>query len=225
VLVIGAGFSRSISGGMPLVDEMGNEAASIMGLGPTEGVPLPFTHGDFEVWLSRQSQPQPYRSAAEDADAHARFLRFTEGITQVIDERVEAALADAAPGWLIALVRVLHARQATVLTFNYDPLIECAIEAAGLQDWEAPFRNADDPPGRRVGYRNVLADGEARLQSGTYFGRAGVEDLATFHLLKLHGSTTWYAVPGDTTGATLARVAPSGRLRDARPGDRRRAAS
>jgi len=73
--VLGAGFSRSISAGMPLVDELGNDAARLMGIGPAQGVPTPFMGGDFEVWLSRQSQPQPYRSAAEDADAQARFLR------------------------------------------------------------------------------------------------------------------------------------------------------
>lgn len=181
---------------------MGNEAASIIGVGPAEGVPTPFTRGDFEVWLSRQSQPQPYRSAAEDADAHARFLRLTEGITQVVDQRVQAALAEPAPEWLIALVRVLHARKATVLTFNYDPLIECAVEAASLYDWDLPPETPTSPPGRRVGYRNVLADGEAR-RSRSWLGLEAVEDLATFSLLKLHGSTTWYGVPGDSTGATL----------------------
>jgi len=213
VLILGAGFSRSVSDHLPLVDELGNEAAGVVGLGPADGVPTPFLGGEFEVWLSRQAQPQPYRSAAEDADAHARYLRLADGIARVIDQRVAAALERPAPDWLVALVRVLHARRATVLTFNYDPLVECAVKAARLHDWTTLIRyGVDDPPGQPVGYRNVLVDGEPRPHFGGYGGGVGAAGLSTFRLLKLHGSTTWYGVPGDLTGAALRSFRLPGRF-------------
>ncbi len=203
VLVLGAGFSRSISAGMPLIDEMGNEATSIVGVAPADGVTTPFERGDFEVSLSRQAQPQPYRSAAEDADAHARFLRLTEGVTQLIDQRVEAAFAGPAPDWLITLVRVLHARRATVLTFNYDRLSSAPSRLPGCTTGRPPPGTPRARPGgRSVTEASSLTERRACSPAPTSARwRRGPSHLPPPY--KLHGSTTWYWVPGDPTGATL----------------------
>lgn len=100
--------------------------------------------------------------------------------------------------WLPPFVKAAHQTRASVVTFNYDTLIECAVGAGLLYEW-----GMYDP----VSWTEITGDvpnwpaGAARL---------GATRADTFRLLKLHGSLNWYWSPGDQTGATVARRALPG---------------
>ncbi|HRD99861.1 MAG TPA: hypothetical protein PLV68_01100, partial [Ilumatobacteraceae bacterium] len=62
VLVLGAGFSKAVSGRFPLTDDLGTSAMALAGVSRDR----PFKDGRFEAWLSQLAEPQPYLSQAEN---------------------------------------------------------------------------------------------------------------------------------------------------------------
>jgi hypothetical protein len=60
VLILGAGFSRAVSEGLPLVDDLGNFCLAKVDLRDDPRVPIEFKGGSFETWLSRLADEQPY---------------------------------------------------------------------------------------------------------------------------------------------------------------------
>jgi hypothetical protein len=194
VVVLGAGFSRAISASLPLTDELGQLAVEEAEARAQKPIPHPvFQDGNFEAWLSGLAEDQPYLSTAANLENRALFLRVSEGIRSVLTDRELAALSSEAPAWLFDLLSVLHARRATVLSVNYDNLIECAVDSHYLYDW---------PATKRVTAADVLND---LPPSPNSVGQPSALAASTFRLLKLHGSLSWYWSPDDTTGATLQR--------------------
>lgn len=195
VVLLGAGFSRAVSDQFPLTDELGELAvarAEADGHGP---IPHPvFRGGNFETWLSRLVEEQPYLDTASNLENQSRFRRISQAIRSVLVDRQATVLGAEAKDWLYDLLSVLHARHATVVTLNYDNLIECAAGSHYLLDWGTQQRVStedvlyDIPPSaeRPVGMRKYLL-------------------ASTFRLLKLHGSLSWYWSPDDATGVTLQR--------------------
>ena len=123
----------------------------------------------------------------------ALFRKVTESIHEIMT-RIEAeVLSEPKAWWLARFVGVLHATKATIITFNYDTLLECATSA--VIDYEANCR---------VMSFNLL-DGvpPVAYQAGAFFASAEAD---TFRLLKLHGSLDTYWVPGDISGATISRL-------------------
>ena len=196
VVLLGAGFSRAVSSTMPLTDELGRQAAELL---ETNGVrvgaaQLGFGRGvSFESWLTLLSEDQPHLTDAENRDNAALFAHLRDAIANILMRADLAARGRPAPSWLYELVSVLHRRRATVLTLNYDTLVETAVESHSLWDPAIKSRAApidilhNLPPLPNVGARVV----------GPL--------CRTFRLLKLHGSLDWWAVPHDTSGATLNR--------------------
>ncbi len=190
VVVLGAGFSKAVSECFPLTDDLGERAAEFAGLKPKTR----FSEGLFEAWLSRLSEPQPYLSQAENTSNRAYFERLVQSIHAVLSEIERRVVADGLPAWLLRLVAALHCRRATVITFNYDALIERALMQLGFHDFE-------------------VLEGDHAVRWPDVFG--GVPSFPpiparwsgglkpTLHLLKLHGSLNWHWVPGDFSGATL----------------------
>lgn len=80
-------------------------------------------------------------SVGENLENQALFERFSEAIATVLGENVAAALASGCPAWLNEFIRVAYQRRATLVTFNYDLLIECAV-ATGLA-WPRSSGRAD----------------------------------------------------------------------------------
>jgi hypothetical protein len=194
VLVLGAGFSRAVSDRMPLVDELGNACLETDDLGSDRRVPVGgFTGGSFETWLSRLADEQPYLSVQENLENQALFERFSAAISEVLGRRVHDTLADGCPGWLSEFVRVAHQRRATLITFNYDPLIECVVGTCLLYDWGRP-----EP----VFWAEVTGD-VPNWPPGPAIVAAEPAD--SFRLLKLHGSLNWYWAPRDASGVSIAR--------------------
>lgn len=190
VLVLGAGFSKAVSSEFPVTDDLGHRALAAAGL-DSQNV---FTGGSFEAWLSYLAEPQPFLSHAENLDNGALFARLVDAIHDVLCAIERDAVGAGFPAWLYRLVAALHARRATVVTFNYDRILERALGELSLDDF--PKRKGE----RRVRWSDPLDQvppfppAPARL--------AGARR-PTFRLCKLHGSLNWFWVPGDVSGATL----------------------
>lgn len=189
VLILGAGFSRAISDEMPLTDALGE-----LVLQRTEEPPRTFSGGYFEAWLSRLAEQQPDLTDDINALNRMRYLQITQALHQVMAEREIAVLKEAPPTWLRRLVGVAHAMRMTIVTFNYDTLIEKATEMQRLRDWAK---------GNPVRSEHVI-DRLPPLPPSDGM-RWGSGEADTFRLLKLHGSLDYYWVDGDMSGATINR--------------------
>lgn len=221
VFVLGAGFSRAISSYMPLTDELGAAALEKLrgDLPPRLALDELPRSVNFEAWLSELAGDQPYLSDAENAQNHAAFLMFSQAIADILGDRVDRVLRQSYPEWLLALVSAWHHSRATVITFNYDPLVECFVQT--------PTRILGDPNHYGQVWNGVnwtelsgglpaWAPGDARLASTR---------VDTFRLLKLHGSLNWYWRAGDESGVSVARRSLPGHFGNPAPytdEDRRR---
>jgi hypothetical protein len=211
VVLLGAGFSRALAEVMPLTDELGQEALGRAGL-TADDPRLPaggFHGGKFETWLSRLADDQPHLSDADNLDRRALFTRVSHGIHDALSERQLTALSSTAPEWFYTLLSVLHVRRPTVITLNYDDLVECGVDSHFLVNWDgrdqALVRGFD-----------VINDMPPLPASPARWGRSV---LPTFRLLKLHGSLSWYWGEGDDTGGTLQRWSTPGEFGAPRPED------
>ncbi|MHB1173142.1 MAG: hypothetical protein ACYCZY_11765, partial [Lacisediminihabitans sp.] len=196
VYVLGAGFSRAISDQMPVTDELGNACLMLDADLSSEYGGAGFSGGNFETWLSRRAEDQPYLTVAENLRARSFYFRTVELVAKVLEERQARALSVAAPDWLIHLVELWHLERATVISFNYDTLVEGAVKTAALYDADA---NVTVPWPTAINFTPT-----GRID--TTYGEAGQNaDWSTFRLLKMHGSLNWYWTPGDQSGATITR--------------------
>lgn len=201
VFLLGAGFSIAVSSDFPTTDQLGNRAVtrlrerSVIDEGEARVPSGGFEPGQFETWLARLAEDQPYLSTAENFQNRALFVEVSRSISEVLND-CEERLDHAKPSWLYDLVSAWHARQAHVITLNYDTLIERNVANHLLAD---PIAN------EQVLSRHILDDLPAAPTDGRQLTGVGSR---TFRLLKLHGSTSWYWVPNDTTGATIGRWDP-----------------
>jgi hypothetical protein len=194
VFVLGAGFSRALSPRLPLTDELGNACLDQAGLRGDARVPASgFLSGTFESWLSGLAEPQPFLSEQANLENQALFLRFSDAIAAVLGERVDEALRSPAPSWLLRFLMAAHCRRATLITFNYDTLIECAVATRGI------FQPGYPEP---VFWAEILGNVPPWAPGSN---RLAATQMDTLRLLKLHGSLNWYWVPGDISGISLAR--------------------
>jgi hypothetical protein len=201
VLILGAGFSRSLSEQMPLTDDLGGEVMPrvIASSGFSE-LPLTFKDGNFETWLSRIAEDQPDLSLPENLRNRYVFQLCSEALAEVLSERVALASDEVlANEGLQDFLHALHARQATLITFNQDVLVELAVNNAAIASWDRDLweRVGAQP---KIGRSDVLNDLPPLPP-----GRIGFDPpRPSLRLLKLHGSTHWYWQPDDTSGATVA---------------------
>jgi hypothetical protein len=197
VFVLGAGFSKALSDSMPLTDALGNEVLKRVNSKKPSGVERVFHGGDFESWLSRISEDQPDLTHAENLENRALAERCIEEIGFVLEECGDLVMSELTSSpWLLAFLSVLHARQATVITFNQDTLVELAVDAARWDSWGP--RDSGSPIIRSHDCINDLPPAPR--------GWLGLPPpKPTFRLLKLHGSTNWFWQPNDVTGMTISR--------------------
>jgi hypothetical protein len=188
VVIMGAGFSRAVASEMPLTDELGNLAQARAGFGAQDWWATGWT---FEALLSRLAEDQPDLDEEENLLNRSRFVATAKAISSVLVERQRQAVARPAPQWLLRLVGSLHAQDTTVISFNYDTLIEAAVVAHTMLDWST---------GQRVQDSDVVGHLPPN-PPGTW----GDDVRQTFRLLKLHGSVNWWWSPGDTTAASIHR--------------------
>jgi hypothetical protein len=192
VYVLGAGFSAAISDAMPLTNDIGAEIKAR--LGPQTDVS---DLDDFEDWLSVRVAAMPFLSGHENQQRLADAQHAISVIAQVIDLRSALATEQAVPLWLAQLLAIWHAEHALVVTFNYDCLVERAVNDMLLTSIS------------RDGVEVSLAD-EIAYPSPTPPPAVTWSDQEgsrrdSFQLLKVHGSVNWYWNAGDQTGSSLSR--------------------
>jgi hypothetical protein len=170
VFVLGAGFSRAISPSMPLLSDLAQalmEPAEFLSFG-----------GSLEQWLSFLAEDHPWLTSAENARQHATFLQQSSKLAAQVRVAQASAVAEGLPTWLAQLIDLWHRGRSTVLSFNYDMLVERAwTKVLGSGADGAPTAVYPIPPAPLLRRR----------------GSAGVERPRpdTFRLLKLHGSLNW----------------------------------
>jgi len=213
VFILGAGFSRALSAWMPLTDELGNACLALNELHGAHGVPAEFTGGRFETWLSSIAEPQPYLPEPSNLENQVLFVKFSDAIGKVLGLRMNEVLSGPPPTWHVKFITAAHVRRATVITFNYDTLVECAVDYRGI--W---LPGLPEP----VGWTEVTGNVPGWPAGASRLGASPVE---TFRLLKLHGSLNWFWTPGDVTGLSVARRQLPGTFNAPQPyteADRRR---
>jgi hypothetical protein len=197
VLVLGAGFSRAVSSAMPITDGLGNLVIERVGLVGDRRLPSDgFKDGTFENWLSRLAEDQPQLSDVANQENRLLYTKLAEAIGAALVEMELSVFETDAPRWLYELLSVLHYRQATVITFNYDTIVEIGVDTHLL--WAGGT-------GRRINERDILEDLPPTGSTTPTYDGVQPEIADTFRLLKLHGSSNWYWMSGDPTGTTLQR--------------------
>lgn len=190
VFVLGAGFSRAISSEMPCTDQLGAQ------IGQALEIPSKLTRGkSFEDWLSRLAEPQPDQSIENNLLRQSYFQTITCQIVSELETAQAKALSNGLPSWLYKLITVAHFWQSTLISFNYDTLIERNTPVCLLQMPNPVQLPATIP----------LSSGDVVGQMPPLPNRPSRAPFPTFRLLKLHGSLAWFWVFGDTTGSTIAR--------------------
>ena len=196
VVVLGAGFSRAVSAAMPLTDQVGRASVDLLaGRGYQFGTSSPTfsPQFNFENWLSLLSEDQPQLREAENRDNAALSAHLRGAIADILSAAQLEVLGKPAPDWLYKFVNGLHRERATVLTLNYDSLVEAAVDSQAI--WDERHKH-------RVSSADIMRNLPPKPNVGVRFGHS---PSTTFRLLKLHGSLDWWAVPGDSSGATLNR--------------------
>jgi len=138
VFIVGAGFSKAINAAMPTLLELGRKiAAELPKRGSFSSLPVAAKDsllrgsiplGDLETWLSTLASPAPFVSEAEAHYNAGIFSEIARLIGDEIDESESIVLASAPdpPDWLQRLVRLWNGVGTTIITFNYDTLVEHA---------------------------------------------------------------------------------------------------
>lgn len=154
----------------------------------------------FEDWLTLQITPMPFLAGFDNSRRAANAARVIAEIATVLDERVNRASAQETPRWLRQLLAIWDAEKAAVLTFNYDTLVERAVNSSVLIAG-ARSNNFNALLGDHVVFPSPpAANGQSRGDANTHYSSE------SFQLIKLHGSLAWYWAAGDSTGSTLVRV-------------------
>ena len=183
LFILGAGFSKAIYSSMPTMDELSSAVLENLEL---EKVSLPVDAlrrlGDnIERWMTYLSQPQPWLKTPDNDFNKAFAGRLREQIKKIIDDRTTLAARSDPPAWLSRLIKSWHEQRATVVTLNYDTLIERASRKLQISEEIRCVRVGEM-------YPPYFADIGTR--SGEAFWAGGEKN--TFSYLKLHGSTNWY---------------------------------
>jgi hypothetical protein len=181
--ILGSGFSRGASSQMPTLRELSTQVRGRMSPGDRQLVER-FEPMDVEAWLSYLASDQPWLDEAGRLDHRAAFLRVSAIICDVITAcELEARVAPL-PDWLRRLVARWHEDQATVVTLNYDTIVEAAYTEVVV------VRTAHDEK------RNYVHATQIRRAPLTPIwhrvaGALGASDCPSFRLVKLHGSIDW----------------------------------
>jgi hypothetical protein len=200
---------------MPLTDELGNKAIErARALHPDIGLPAvsfspPYS---FEALHSLLAEDQPHLTEPDNRANAARFAALSEAVAQTLDEAQDRAFPGEAPAWLYELLAVWSVSRTTVITLNYDTLVETVVETMQIRTMRASISAPKFSGGAvqdHVRAMDLLRD-RPPVPWVVDGGRAG--PVPAMRLLKLHGSIDWWWVPGDMSGMSWAREGTYGCL-------------
>ena len=181
VFVLGAGFSKAINYHMPTTKEL----TRIISPKINSKLRPPLRDAiyqekqlddDIEVWLAYLSQEQPWLSD-EDNSYNTELAEEIRGLIAEIIGRhsTESAASHSWQDWLGSMICHWAEYKSTVISLNYDTLVERASMSLGItpgQIYPNHITSIDAP-------RNIA--GQHPERSFTYY--------------KLHGSVNWYDIP------------------------------
>lgn len=179
VFILGAGFSKAINADMPLMGELRAGVESTLDswnidIGQDLGA-----IADVERWLTVLADPAPWLTHAEQMRNEALFDHVSWAIYEVLTAMQMRSAVSSAPKWLRPLVAYWHRTGETVITFNYDCLVELAYMDA----------MANEENGGRPSDLYGIPITPAALRVAPIYARKKV---SSFKLLKLHGSLSWW---------------------------------
>lgn len=212
VVILGAGFSHAAFPECPVTDGLGERVRAR--LSDADRARLPeeaFTEGRFEEWLSYLSEPQPHLTSDQAADAQALAARVSRAICDILSDVQYEVLQAEPPGWFWRFLSVLHVLRADVISLNYDNFVECGVlsmrpRVDALVGGGAVIE--DDILGGLPPCAEFPRHSEQSGRTFTYGGdliNTRHERGATFQLLKLHGSLSWYWLPEGGGSSTIRR--------------------
>lgn len=182
VFILGAGFSKAIHAGMPTLSDLTLEVTERLEENERSYLePLIGMEENIELWITYLSQRQPWLTDYENDYNKSLAGRIRHQIGTLIEERTAQASQSEAPSWLKNLIRSWHNQQATVITLNYDTLVERACK-------QVPVSESSKVILATHIYPPYFSDVQARSGVGVW----GEGSLTTFSFLKLHGSINWY---------------------------------
>jgi hypothetical protein len=119
VYLLGAGFSRAVSGEMPMMKDLSVAIKHNLRSLNIPGAKTAIS-SNFEQWLSYLLEQPPWLSTAEQEDNRAGFFHISDSLHGILSQRQGEAVdsLDACPDWLRRLVVHWQTNLATVITFN-----------------------------------------------------------------------------------------------------------
>jgi hypothetical protein len=116
-------------------------------------------------------------------------LRLLLGVSAVLEESADVVKVTSEAcknpcGYHRALVEAMSPRD-TIISFNYDCVIDHALKTAGAEKWSAQYGYGFNEPHRLVGFEKWNAPDAPEREN------------ASVNLLKLHGSLNFFPFPED----------------------------
>ena len=193
VFILGAGFSKAINAAMPIMKELSNEVIARLEASAFPPHDTLYALGnDIELWMTYLTQHQPWLKDEYYYRNMALAAEIRRHIFNVIVNGTKTSMNSSAPDWLLSLIGHWHSQRASVLTLNYDTLVERAAHKIVVNDQAGILAESIHPP--------YFADILARS------GEAALGELKTdsFLYFKLHGSTNlFYSGRPDFYGETI----------------------
>ena len=181
VFILGAGFSKAVSVEMPTLVELSKKVKKRL----LDKISLPpkFNNLDdnIETWMTFLSQEQPWLKQYEINLNRSLAGRIRDQIGEIIYECTLKASRLEAHGWLNSLIESWHKNQATVITLNYDTLVERACRELKTTDKI-----------NRILAKQMYPPYFTNIASRPGTAQWAEENIDTFSYLKLHGSLNWY---------------------------------
>ena len=181
VFILGAGFSKAVSDEMPTLAELTEEVKKRL----LDKISLPPTFdnldNNIETWMTFLSQEQPWLRQHEISLNRSLAGRIRDQIGEIIYEHTLEASRLEAHGWLNSLIESWHKNHATIITLNYDTLVERACRELKLTDKI-----------NRIWAHQMYPPYFTNIASRPGTALWAEDDIDTFSYLKLHGSLNWY---------------------------------
>lgn len=182
VFILGAGFSKSIHNVMPTMNELSTEVLNnLEKLELSIPTALYDLDNNIELWMTYLSQHQPWLKNYDNDHNQSIAGYIRQLIKKTIDDRTSKVAELDTPDWLKNLIKSIHNQHATLITLNYDTLIERAARELQITD-----------DIQRVLAQQMYPPYFSNIASRSGVGLWGEDEISTFSYLKLHGSVNWY---------------------------------
>ena len=103
---------------------------------------------NFEVWLSRLAEDQPYLYDPDNYERRALYEQLVALVAQEIEATAGHAMRSSPPPWFLNLVERWMSDKDPVVTLNYDTFVESMVEhrVRSTQGADRPTLVRADPP-------------------------------------------------------------------------------